>query len=148
MKTFFRTRVLHFVAFLVILSACKKDEKTKLTNTDVVVKYVITTSAPIALTRNNEPTDNWIAFSGNSGIGENVDRNLSGSQWVKEIKLDKVASGRELGYTAQIYVKGQNSVVTGKIFVNGELRAESTVHASAYVYEVSTSELKLLCYLP
>jgi hypothetical protein len=148
MKTFFKKQCLYFMALLVVFSACKKGGEAKSADSQVIVKYVITTSLPIATMRNNVPTDNWIVFAGNPGDGSPARTNIGGSQWSKEVSLEDVSSGRELGFTAQLYLAGINGTVNGKIYVNGALKTEATVPGYAAVYGVTTSEIKLIYILP
>jgi hypothetical protein len=148
MKTFLKTGGLYFLVLILVLSACKKGDSAKPADIKVIVKYVITTSLPIASLRNNEPTDNWIVYSGNPGDVNPARTDIAGTQWTKEINLVNVFSGRELGFTAQIYLAGVNGTVNGKIYVNGALKAEVTVPGYAAVYGVTTTETKLSYFLP
>lgn len=105
-----------------IIASCKKDSEK---SADLTVRYEVATTQNIVT---SHPTlgklDTYIGYTKDNNGNEQLDEQITGKTWIKEIVISKPSQNMVIGIGANIYMGSSTGSATAKVFVNGKLEAE------------------------
>lgn len=111
-----------------IITSCKKDSKK---SADLTVRYEVTTTKKIVT---SHPTlgklDTYIGYTKDNNGNEQLDEQITGKTWVKEVVISNPTQNVIMALGANIYLGSSTGSATAKVFVNGKLEAEVTQQAT------------------